>query len=134
MAERDIVLGPGKIALLEAIEHYGSIAAACREMRLSYKKAWQLLETMSRHFDAALVDTSSGGSQRGGATLTPWPETSSPTIARCCCASTPRRRARPCVGCCARRTPRHPSPERTAVADATLAASEWGRRSRSAGL
>ncbi|KFF49065.1 LysR family transcriptional regulator [Gammaproteobacteria bacterium MFB021] len=71
VAERDIVLGPGKIALLEAIERHGSIAAACREMRLSYKKAWQLLETMSRHFDAALIDTSSGGSQRGGATLTP---------------------------------------------------------------
>ncbi|WFF43023.1 LysR family transcriptional regulator [Salinicola endophyticus] len=71
VAERDIVLGPGKIALLEAIEHHGSIAAACREMHLSYKKAWQLLETMGRHFDTPLVDTCSGGSQRGGATLTP---------------------------------------------------------------
>lgn len=71
VADKEIVVGPGKIDLLEAIDHHGSIAAACREMHLSYKKAWQLLDTMNRHFVTPVVTTSSGGSQRGGAALTP---------------------------------------------------------------
>ncbi|WP_110641568.1 winged helix-turn-helix domain-containing protein [Salinicola sp. CPA57] len=70
VADTEIVLGPGKIELLEAIERHGSIAAACRDMGLSYKKAWQLLDTMNRHLAAPVVNTASGGTQRGGATLT----------------------------------------------------------------
>lgn len=72
VADKEIVIGPGKIDLLEAIERHGSIAAACREMRLSYKKAWQLLDTdtMNRHLAAPVVNTATGGTQRGGATLT----------------------------------------------------------------
>ncbi|WP_110665049.1 winged helix-turn-helix domain-containing protein [Salinicola halophilus] len=67
----DVAVGPGKIALLEAIERHGSIAAACREMRLSYKKAWQLIETMNRHLENPVLETRAGGSQRGGAVVTP---------------------------------------------------------------
>ncbi|MDH4573269.1 winged helix-turn-helix domain-containing protein [Salinicola acroporae] len=70
VADREIVVGPGKIELLEAIERHGSIAAACREMDLSYKKAWQLLDTMNRHLAAPVIDTVTGGTRRGGATLT----------------------------------------------------------------
>ena len=70
VADKEIVIGPGKIDLLEAIERHGSIAAACREMRLSYKKARQLLDTMNRHLAAPVVHTATGGTQRGGATLT----------------------------------------------------------------
>lgn len=70
VADREIVVGPGKIELLEAIERHGSIAAACREMGLSYKKAWQLLDTMNRHLAAPVIDTVTGGTRRGGATLT----------------------------------------------------------------
>lgn len=71
VADKEIALGPGKIDLLEAIDRHGSIAAACRDMRLSYKKAWQLLDTMNRYFATPVLATSSGGSQRGGAVLTP---------------------------------------------------------------
>jgi len=70
VADKEIVIGPGKIELLESIERHGSIAAACREMGLSYKKAWQLLDTMNRHLTAPVIDTVTGGTQRGGATLT----------------------------------------------------------------
>jgi molybdate transport system regulatory protein len=70
VADKEIVIGPGKIELLEAIGRHGSIAAACREMALSYKKAWQLLDTMNRHLAAPVIDTVTGGTQRGGATLT----------------------------------------------------------------
>lgn len=71
VADKDVVIGPGKADLLEAIDRSGSIASASRELGMSYKKAWQLIETMNRHFATPLIDTRMGGSRRGGATLTP---------------------------------------------------------------
>lgn len=67
---KDVVIGPGKADLLEAIERTGSISSACRDMELSYKKAWQLINTMNQHFAGPLVTTTSGGNQRGGAEIT----------------------------------------------------------------
>nr|WP_163501358.1 LysR family transcriptional regulator [Halomonas socia] len=71
VAEKDIVLGPGKVDLLERIEACGSISAASRELGMSYKKAWQLIDTMNRHFPAPLIATVAGGSAGGGARITP---------------------------------------------------------------
>ncbi|MCS2610692.1 winged helix-turn-helix domain-containing protein [Halomonas dongshanensis] len=67
---RDVVIGPGKAALLDAVERTGSISAAGRTLNMSYKKAWQLIDTMNRHFSAPLVVTQAGGHERGGAQLT----------------------------------------------------------------
>ncbi|TBW51865.1 LysR family transcriptional regulator [Marinobacter halodurans] len=67
---KDVVIGPGKADLLDAIGRTGSISSATREMGLSYKKAWQLINTMNEHFAAPVIATVSGGSQRGGAELT----------------------------------------------------------------
>jgi molybdate transport system regulatory protein len=64
------VFGPGKADLLESIDRLGSISAAAREMEMSYRQAWMLLETMNEAFRGPLVSTSHGGSQRGGAALT----------------------------------------------------------------
>lgn len=63
-------LGPGKADLLEGIRETGSISAAGRRMRMSYKRAWQLVEELNGLFDAPLVAASKGGSGGGGATLT----------------------------------------------------------------
>nr|WP_284041306.1 LysR family transcriptional regulator [Halomonas olivaria] len=52
------------------IDQTGSISAAGRSLKMSYKKAWQLIETMNNHFLSPLVSTSSGGNERGGAHLT----------------------------------------------------------------
>jgi molybdate transport system regulatory protein len=71
VADKDVVLGPGKADLLEAIERTGSIASASRELGMSYKKGWQLIDTMNRHLPAPVIETRTGGSQRGGAYLTP---------------------------------------------------------------
>ncbi|WP_016855232.1 winged helix-turn-helix domain-containing protein [Halomonas smyrnensis] len=71
VADRDVVLGPGKIDLLAAIAREGSITAASRALNMSYKKAWQLIDTMNRHFPSEVIATSTGGSTRGGAELTP---------------------------------------------------------------
>lgn len=67
----DIALGPGKVQLLEAIRSTGSIAAAGRELGMSYKRAWHLVDTMNRCFASPLVEASKGGPRGGGAVVTP---------------------------------------------------------------
>jgi molybdate transport system regulatory protein len=66
----DIALGPGKADLLDAIGRTGSISAAARELGMSYRRAWLLVDTMNRNFRAPLVAASAGGSRGGGAGLT----------------------------------------------------------------
>lgn len=68
-------LGPGKVALLERIRSTGSISAAGRELAMSYKRAWDLVDSLNRTFHEPVVATRLGGSQGGGAALTPFGET-----------------------------------------------------------
>lgn len=63
-------LGPGKVALLEAIVREGSISAAARAMQMSYRRAWLLVEAMNRAFKQPIVVTASGGKRGGGAAVT----------------------------------------------------------------
>ncbi len=65
-----IAMGPGKADLLEAIERTGSISAAAREMRMSYRRAWLLVESMNACFREPLVRSATGGRGGGGAGLT----------------------------------------------------------------
>lgn len=66
-----IALGPGKAALLEAIDRRGTLAEAAKLVGMSYMRAWKLLQTMNSCFKEPLVTTSRGGSERGHAALTP---------------------------------------------------------------
>jgi molybdate transport system regulatory protein len=65
-----IAIGPGKAQLLDAIRRTGSISAAAREMGMSYKHAWLLVDSMNGCFRGALVEAVKGGKAGGGATLT----------------------------------------------------------------
>jgi molybdate transport system regulatory protein len=65
-------IGPGKAALLESIRDTGSISAAAREMSMSYKRAWTLLDTITQAFKEPVVEAATGGARGGGATLTPF--------------------------------------------------------------
>lgn len=71
----NIAFGPGKADLLDAIKEYGSISAAGRSMGMSYKRAWDLVQTMNQSFKQPLVATSKGGNQKGGAVVTDLGET-----------------------------------------------------------
>ena len=62
--------GPGKADILEGIALTGSIAAAGRRMKMSYKRAWSLVETLNAAFAEPLVTSSRGGEKGGGAALT----------------------------------------------------------------
>jgi molybdate transport system regulatory protein len=63
-------VGPGKIELLERIDELGSIAAAGRAMRMSYRRAWELIDNINQCFREPLVSKQLGGTDGGGAKLT----------------------------------------------------------------
>lgn len=63
-------LGPGRAELMERIARTGSISAAAREMGMSYRRAWLLVEATNSAFVEPLVTTNTGGSGGGGAQLT----------------------------------------------------------------
>ena len=65
-------VGPGKATLLESIRDTGSISAAARDMGMSYKRAWVLLDSMNRAFSQPVVEAVAGGTHGGGAVLTPF--------------------------------------------------------------
>lgn len=64
-------IGPGKIELLEKIQEHGSISAGGRAMKMSYKRAWDLIDEIGRTCGQPVVESQAGGARGGGATLTP---------------------------------------------------------------
>jgi molybdate transport system regulatory protein len=68
--DRAGAIGPGKIRLLEHIRDSGSISGAARAMRMSYRRAWLLIDALNTSFRKPLVDASTGGRHGGGAALT----------------------------------------------------------------
>ncbi len=68
--DEHIAIGPGKIELLEAIDGCGSISAAAKQLGMSYRRAWLLVDEMNRSLASAAVETALGGTRGGGAVLT----------------------------------------------------------------
>src|SRR3569832_1059662 len=68
----DCAVGPGKIALLEHIGHTGSLSEAARRLKMSYRRAWLLLEDLNTSFQRPVAQMSVGGRGGGGASLTPF--------------------------------------------------------------
>ncbi len=64
-----IAIGPGKADLLDRIMATGSISGAAREMGMSYRRAWQLVDVMNRCWLDRLVETTPGRAS-GGARVT----------------------------------------------------------------
>jgi molybdate transport system regulatory protein len=63
-------LGPGKVELLDRIRATGSIARAARDMGMSYRRAWLLVEELNSSFREPVVAARPGGRGGGGAMLT----------------------------------------------------------------
>ncbi|OXE37251.1 MAG: molybdenum-dependent transcriptional regulator [Phenylobacterium zucineum] len=64
-------VGADRIALLEAVGTHGSITGAASAVGLSYKGAWDAIQTLNNLFDRPLVASQAGGSRGGSAVLTP---------------------------------------------------------------
>ncbi len=63
-------LGPGKIELLEHIARARSISAAARAMEMSYKRAWELVDTMNQMFREPVVVSLPGRNTAGATEVT----------------------------------------------------------------
>lgn len=63
-------LGYGRIVLLERIREYGSITKAAKSMDMSYRHAWELVDSMNRQTPKPFVETATGGKGGGGTRLT----------------------------------------------------------------
>jgi molybdate transport system regulatory protein len=63
-------MGPGRARLITLIDATGSISAAAREMGMSYRRAWQLVEALNASFAEPVVTTAVGGKRGGGAAVT----------------------------------------------------------------
>lgn len=63
-------LGYGRIILLEKIRKHGSITKSAKSMEMSYRHAWELVDSMNRQAERPLVESSTGGKGGGGARLT----------------------------------------------------------------
>ena len=66
----DRFFGPGPVELLERIEKTGSINQAARQMRMSYKKAWEIINMLNSHAGKPFVITQTGGTSGGGSAIT----------------------------------------------------------------
>ena len=67
----ELAIGPGKVALLEAIGQTGSITSSARKLGMSYRRAWLLVDETNRCLVRPAVQTAAGGRSGGGSTLTP---------------------------------------------------------------
>src|SRR5258708_4674761 len=65
------ILGKGRLELLEGIDCWHSISEAARQMGMSYRRAWLLVQSINQAAGEPLVNAATGGSHGGGARLTP---------------------------------------------------------------
>jgi molybdate transport system regulatory protein len=68
--DADRAIGPGKVKLLEMIDKHGSISEAGRQMGMSYRRAWLLVDSLNRSFSVPVIASQKGGQHGGGAALT----------------------------------------------------------------
>jgi len=65
-----IVLGEGRVQLLKKIEETGSLNKASKALKISYQKAWRLIDEMNKTSEKTIVETTIGGTKGGGTQLT----------------------------------------------------------------
>jgi len=68
--EDHVLLGEGRVQLLKAIDDTGSLSQAAKSLNISYKKAWDLIDSVNKSAKEPLTITSTGGKGGGGAELT----------------------------------------------------------------
>ncbi|MGC8649614.1 MAG: TOBE domain-containing protein [Hydrogenobaculum sp.] len=64
--------GEGRYKLLKLIDKYGSISKAAKEMKMSYKAAWDHIQSINNLAEEPVVYTRTGGKDGGQTVLTPY--------------------------------------------------------------
>lgn len=68
--ENHVLLGEGRVQLLKAIQKTGSLSKAAKSLNISYKKAWNLIDSVNKSAKRPVTINSIGGTGGGGAELT----------------------------------------------------------------
>jgi molybdate transport system regulatory protein len=67
-----VVFGAGRLRILELVDQYGSIHAAAKELRMSYRAVWGKIKATEDRLGQPLVKRKPDGARRGGSVLTPF--------------------------------------------------------------
>ncbi len=67
-------VGPGKIELLEAIRRHGSLSQGARSLKMSYRRAWLLVDSLNSSFREPVTRATVGGKGGGGVEITAFGE------------------------------------------------------------
>jgi len=67
-------IGPGKALVMDAIARTGSISAAGRDLKMSYRRIWLLVDSLNHAWIEPVVETRAGGGKTSGAQLTAFGE------------------------------------------------------------
>lgn len=70
-----IIFGLGRVRILEAIAKHGSLNAAAKDLKMSYRAVWGKIKVTEEALGRPLLVKSQGGSAGGGSTLTPYART-----------------------------------------------------------
>lgn len=68
----NVLLGEGRVKLLKSIQETGSLSKAAKDQKMSYKKAWTMIDSVNKSAKEPIVQTAIGGQGGGGATITPY--------------------------------------------------------------
>jgi molybdate transport system regulatory protein len=68
----NVIFGMGRVKILEAVEQYGSINAAAKSLKMSYRAVWGRIKATEDRLGRQLVVRTTGGSSGGGSVLTPY--------------------------------------------------------------
>jgi len=68
--DNHVLLGEGRVQLLKAIHDKGSLSKAAKSLNISYKKAWDLIDSVNKSAKKPVTRNSIGGKGGGGAELT----------------------------------------------------------------
>ena len=67
----ELIVGMGRVAMIEAIERTGSLNQAARELNMSYRALWERLRRTEKRLGKKLLVRTTGGKEGGGSELTP---------------------------------------------------------------
>jgi molybdate transport system regulatory protein len=67
----DVVFGSGRLHILSAVEEHGSIFAAAKALKMSYRAVWGKIKATEDRLGQPLLTKRTGGSHGGGSELTP---------------------------------------------------------------
>ena len=70
-----IIFGLGRMRILKAIQKCGSLNAAAKDLKMSYRAVWGKIKVTEEALGKPLLVKSQGGSAGGGSTLTPYAHT-----------------------------------------------------------